>query len=290
MAYANPVRLFSIGVIVALSSPAFAAQAPAHMAGEVKGAASADVNLARPRIMEEAPPKLPKVSCNGTQMTISAENSTLTSVLRAVKACAGIKVDMPDRAAGTRIFEQIGPAPASQVLESLLSGTDFNYVIGRSDADPAKVESVLLLTRKADGKDGAGSGSSAESASLEALTPARRLWLQTSKNGRAVAKRSPSGNPGDPDADASTDSDAAATEGDDASTLSPMDAAIQAKAAEESEVNPNTAIGGSLPEAAQLPAPDPTKGTEDKITSMQQLFEQRRKLADAQSSAAAKQQ
>ena len=45
---------------------------------------------------------------------------------------------------------------------------------------------------------------------------------------------------------------------------------------------PNASIGGTPPEAA----PDPSKGTGDKITDMQQLFEQRRKLQENQSAAA----
>jgi hypothetical protein len=61
-----------------------------------------------------------------------------------------------------------------------------------------------------------------------------------------------------------------------------MDAGIQAQAAEELQVPPNASIGGSIPEAA----PDPTKGTQDKITDMQQMFEQRRKMVESQSAAA----
>jgi hypothetical protein len=189
---------------------------------------------------------------------------------------------MPDASVGGRIYEELGPGPVRQVLESLLSGTELNYVIGMSDTTPEKVDSILLMSRTNGSPNGLGGRANAPSAELASLSPARRLWLQTSKNGRAIAKGS--GDSRQVDSDTSeTDEMGASAEEDAGGNASPMDANIQAKAAEEIPIPPNASIGGAPQEAA---APDPSKGTSDKITDMQQLFEQRRKIQESQSAAA----
>lgn len=279
MAVANAIRLLSVGLMVALSTPGFGGQNSPGANDGAQNGTGADGPLSRPKTLTEAPAKPPKVVCAAGLLTISADNSTLASVLRAVRGCGGVHIDMPEGSSGTRIYEQLGPGPIREVLESLLSGTEFNYVIGMSDSNPSKVDSVLLMSRTHDSQ----AGENTTSADLAALTPARRLWLLTSKNGRAIAKTGAGGHQPDSDSGASTEADDAVPDSADAprASASPMDAGIQAQAAEELQVPPNASIG-----ASREAAPDPTKGTQDKITDMQQLFEQRRKLAEIQSAAA----
>ncbi|PYY16043.1 MAG: hypothetical protein DMG60_16080, partial [Acidobacteria bacterium] len=56
-------------------------------------------------------------------------------------------MDVPESAAKQRLFASLGPGPVRQVLASLLSSTDFNYLIQSSDSDPQKVRTVLLMAR-----------------------------------------------------------------------------------------------------------------------------------------------
>lgn len=169
MAINNAIRLLASVLLVALVAPALSAQG---MSDQTNGGGQEGIGGAAtpPATLAENPPKAPKVTCDGDQLTISANNSTLGSVLAAVHACIGIQIDIPAGAGGGRTFEQLGPGPERQVLESLLSGTDFNYVIGSSDEDPGKVETVLLMERTTEVAANAPP-------SDRSLSPARRLWL-----------------------------------------------------------------------------------------------------------------
>ena len=282
MAVKNTIRLLSTGLMIALSAACSSGQIAPASTGDAQPAIDAALSASRPKALAEMPPRPPKVTCNKDLLTISADNSTLGSVLRAVRTCTGVRIDMPDASVGGRIYEELGPGPVRQVLESLLSGTELNYVIGMSDTTPEKVDSILLMSRTNGSPDGLGGRANAPSAELASLSPARRLWLQTSKNGRAIAKGSADSRQVDSDT-SETDEMGASAEEDAGGNASPMDANIQAKAAEEIPIPPNASIGGAPQEAA---APDPSKGTSDKITDMQQLFEQRRKIQESQSAAA----
>jgi len=95
------------------------------------------------------------VTCNGNQLKVSANDSTLASVLTEIQKCTGVKIDMPEGAAASRVFDNLGPGPAGEVLASLLTSTGYDYIIGFSQADPAKVEKVLLMARQDDAPRGA---------------------------------------------------------------------------------------------------------------------------------------
>ncbi len=98
----------------------------------------------------EAPVTPAKVVCAGDEITISANNSTLSSVLNEVHRCMGTKIDIPMEAGSKRLFDKIGPGKASQVLDLLLSNTGYNYIIGSSPANEDKIESIVLLSRTPD--------------------------------------------------------------------------------------------------------------------------------------------
>src|SRR5260370_41861885 len=92
------------------------ASAPSAVDASAQTAPAAVVNLPA-----DAPVTPPKVVCIGNPMTISANNSTLSSVLAEVHRCMGTRIDIPD-AAGTKLmFDHIGPGPASHSLAELLS-------------------------------------------------------------------------------------------------------------------------------------------------------------------------
>ncbi len=86
-------------------------------------------------------------------MTISAQNSTLGDILKAVRAQTGATIDLPGTAS-ERVVGQFGPAPARDVLASLLNGSHFNYLLLGSATDPNALDKVILMAK---------SGGSAES-------------------------------------------------------------------------------------------------------------------------------
>ena len=60
----------------------------------------------------------PKVSFSGGMLTIVAENSTLSDILRAVKAQTGAAVEIPPNAT-ERVVTHLGPGAPRDVLSSL---------------------------------------------------------------------------------------------------------------------------------------------------------------------------
>jgi hypothetical protein len=161
------IRLFPIGLVVLSAAmvnaqtkpakPAEAAAAPQIVPAAAPIAPVAAPAPELPKRPVELPPKAPKVTCHGDELTISADNSNLDAILAAVKGCTGARIDMPEGASRIRSFEELGPGPVREVLDQLLSGTPYNYVIQSSEANPLKVEQVLLSMRTDEtGKPGSG--------------------------------------------------------------------------------------------------------------------------------------
>jgi hypothetical protein len=218
------------------------------------------------------------VSCKGDQLSVIADNSTLSSVLVAVRNCTGVKIDIPEGAAQVRTFDQLGPGPARDVLTELLSGTDFNYVIESSLANPEKIEAVLVIAHVSDKPPGT-------LPEHVVMTPGRRAWLGTQKNGRATYTGS------------NSEDETPATEGiqnvqsvDDSGAPiidNPGATAVPPPAAAGDSSTPAVPVAEAAPEANPNSTPAADKGTEDKITSMQQLFEQRKQMIENQQNPAA---
>jgi hypothetical protein len=96
---------------------------------------------------EQVEVKTPLAIYNDGELTIIAENASLSEVLAAVRAAMGADIDLPAGGAGQRIWVRLGPGPARQVLRDLLDGTEFNYVIQASESDSEGIRSVLLTVR-----------------------------------------------------------------------------------------------------------------------------------------------
>jgi hypothetical protein len=96
---------------------------------------------------EQLPPRAPTVAWDGKQLSITSENSTLADILAAVRGRTQASIDIPPGASAERVAAQLGPGPAREVLTSLLSGSNFNYIILASDADEDAIQSVLLTPR-----------------------------------------------------------------------------------------------------------------------------------------------
>ncbi len=121
------------------------------------------------------------VACNGNQLRITPHNSTLASVLAEVEKCTGAKIVVPEGAATKKVFNVLGPGPIREVLASLLSSNDFDYVIGSSTSDPDKVETVLLIPHQVDVATAAPPASSSTAANDAGPQPGEDglLTLQT---------------------------------------------------------------------------------------------------------------
>jgi hypothetical protein len=98
----------------------------------------------------------PKITYTGGQLKIEALNSTMAEVLAKVSSLTGVKIEVPEGASTERMpIVELGPGPAREVLASLLSDSDFDYLLLASDADSDKLESVVLMPR---GKRGTPAG------------------------------------------------------------------------------------------------------------------------------------
>ena len=120
-----------------------AVQAPAPAAGS-----PAQTATARPTL-EKVRTDLPPISYVDGQLRIHALDSTLEDILTKVAAVTGVKIDVPAAANSEHMpIVELGPGPARQILASLLSDSNFDYLIQASDTDPDKIQSVLLMARE----------------------------------------------------------------------------------------------------------------------------------------------
>lgn len=106
-----------------------------------------------PPTLEQMPAVAPEVRFSRGQLTIVAENSTLSDILRAVRAQTGAVIEVPPNAT-ERVATRLGPGPARDVLATLLNGSHFNYVMVGSPTHPDSVDR-LILTSKIDGEPAA---------------------------------------------------------------------------------------------------------------------------------------
>ena len=138
-------------MVFGLAAGVCSAQAPATPAAAT---APATESQPAPAAIVAAPPEAPvtppKVVCAGGQIAISANNSTLSSVLAEVHRCLGARIDIPEAAGAKHLYDKIGPGPAAQVLGELLSNIGYNYIIGASPDNDEKIESIVLLDRTGD--------------------------------------------------------------------------------------------------------------------------------------------
>ena len=91
--------------------------------------------------------KAPLVTYQDGQLTINAENSSLSDVMKALRTALGADIDLPAGVVDQPIWVHLGPGPASHVLRDLFDGTEFNYVIQASENDPDGIRSVLLTPK-----------------------------------------------------------------------------------------------------------------------------------------------
>ena len=238
-----------------------------------------------PKRPAELPPKPPKVTCQGNQISISADNSTLDAILAAVRGCTGAKIDIPGDSSKVRSFEELGPGPVREVLDELLSGTPYNYVIQSSEANPLKVETVLLTMRTGD-TDKPGSNPNSISADIP-MTPGRRAWQKMQK----FDKPDPT-TLNEEGTQVESDPASPASEATAVSTPQPADgnsAPAAASAAGTAATEASAAATNAAPVTPVAPpvmdpssSSDPNQAMQDRIAAMQQMFSQRQQMIQKQ--------
>jgi len=86
------------------------------------------------------------------QLTIHANNATLSEVLFQIQKITGAEIAIPAGTEQDRVAADFGPGTASEVMGELLNGTGLNFVVVGSAADPNQLRSVIL-SRKTGGSD-----------------------------------------------------------------------------------------------------------------------------------------
>jgi hypothetical protein len=99
--------------------------------------------------MDQIPPMAAKVKFQGGLLEITAQNSTLGEILRDVRKLTGASIDFPPGSSGMneRVVTHLGPGAPRDVLDVLLNGSSFNYVMVGSSSDPGAVSSVILSAK-----------------------------------------------------------------------------------------------------------------------------------------------
>ena len=270
--------------VCAAQAPAGTPATPAAATAPAADAQPAPAAVAPP---PEAPVMPPKVVCAGGQITISANNSTLSSVLAELHHCLGARIDIPGDAGAKRIYDKIGPGPATQVLDELLSNNGYNYIVGASPDDEEKIESIVLLSRSGE------TTAPAVADDPRAGSTSHRLFMQMHQNSL-------------PHPMTEEDSAAAAELGkpkEAAPSVAPTDAASPAPAPAEGQQPAATPAPDAAPKPADAAPAQPDtpaspassnstytskpQTTEEQIVNMQQMFELRKQLNQQQQQQAA---
>lgn len=127
-----------------------------------------------PPTLAQLPATPPQVSFQGGQLTISAQNSTLGDILKAVRAQTGATIELPGTAS-ERVVGHFGPAAPRDVLASLLNGSHFNYLLLGSPTDPAGLDRVILMAKSGSSADSAPSAPVEQAAASNQAVFARPL-------------------------------------------------------------------------------------------------------------------
>jgi hypothetical protein len=150
------------GLVVSFGSSESANAQPAIGWVSARGASvrTAPVVLARtaPVVLRKAV-ATHSVSANGAtvqfangQLTIHANNATLSEVLFQIQKITGAEIAIPSGTEQDRVAADFGPGTASEVMGELLNGTGLNFVVVGSTSDPNQLRSVIL-SRETGGAD-----------------------------------------------------------------------------------------------------------------------------------------
>jgi hypothetical protein len=128
------------------AQPTTAANAPVPTA-------SGDVaQTQRPSNITVGPAVAPVVTYRDGLLTVQATNSTLGSVLTAIRNKTGIEFEGTENVS-ERVVLSLGPAPEGEVLSAIFAGPKYDFVaIGRPDS-PGTVQRVMVTMKNKGGAE-----------------------------------------------------------------------------------------------------------------------------------------
>lgn len=227
------------------------------VAGE-PAAPAASSGDSQPLPPEKQPPSRPDVEYSGQLLKIDAFNSTLADILTKIAELTGADIDVPASARGERMVADLGPGPPRQILTSLLTDTDFDFVITSSKGDPQSILTVLLTPR------GHNNGSARDTVVAERPSPYfRRMPAERMR----AAENAPDGQ----------------TEEEDSTSSGSESASADATSTEVPEEPSATAAASPAPESpAPARAADASAGQQTAQQSMNQQLLQMYKQREQQ--------
>ena len=92
------------------------------------------------------PPVPPQVTFRNGMLTVQAINSTMSSLLQAIRGKTGIQFEGGENSPD-RVAISVGPAPEGEVLSSIFTGSNFDYVVVDRQDSPGIVQRVILTPR-----------------------------------------------------------------------------------------------------------------------------------------------
>ena len=105
----------------------------------------------------DMPPVPPQVTFRNGLLTVHAINSTMNSLLSAIREKTGIEFDGAENSS-ERVAVSLGPAPEGDVMAGIFAGSSFDYVVlGRADS-PDIVQRVILTPKGKAPANGAFAG------------------------------------------------------------------------------------------------------------------------------------
>ena len=149
----QPYQVFPYGrtVMIKLGDGTQAAQAPAARPSLVNASFSAQpIRVTGPASQAAAQPPL-EVTYDEGLLAIYSNKASLSEILFAVHLRTGADIAIPAGAEQEKVVVDLGPAPAPEVLASLLNGSKFNFLILSSERDPRSLERVILTPRSEGG-------------------------------------------------------------------------------------------------------------------------------------------
>jgi hypothetical protein len=89
------------------------------------------------------PPNPPRITYAGGELTVVANNASLSEILTGIDRLIGAHVE-GTRPASERVFGQFGPGTPRAVLGSLLSGSPYDFILVGAIDDPGGVQRIML--------------------------------------------------------------------------------------------------------------------------------------------------
>jgi hypothetical protein len=137
--------------------------------------------------MDQIPATPAKVTYQGGLLTIAAQNSPLSEILRDVHRLTGATIEMPPRtaAADERVITRLGPGTPRDVLVALLNGSSFNYVMLGSNSDPSVISNIILTSKSGPGGEAQAAAAMPQNAPPGVVMPPHPMPPQRAFNPQA---------------------------------------------------------------------------------------------------------